>query len=106
MTLGGNDLGFTSVLTTCALVASWDPAGRPCKKYSTAGGKNVLGERIDTVEGRVRDALTDIRWRSPDAEVIVVGHPAPCPFRGARDMIPLWIFLRFQAISHQMGALP
>ncbi|MGV9356502.1 SGNH/GDSL hydrolase family protein [Streptomyces misionensis] len=82
LTMGGNDLGFTNVLTTCALVASSDPAGSPCKKYFTAGGKDVLGERINTVEGRVRDALTDIRRRSPDAKVIVVGYPALFPDSG------------------------
>ncbi|MFD0395040.1 hypothetical protein ACFQ3Z_34020 [Streptomyces nogalater] len=82
LTLGGNDVGFTNVLTTCALVASSDPAGSPCEKYFTAGGRDVLGERINTVEGRVRDALTDIRRRSPDAKVIVVGYPALFPDSG------------------------
>ncbi|MFJ4696386.1 SGNH/GDSL hydrolase family protein [Streptomyces sp. NPDC088766] len=82
LTLGGNDVGFTGVLTTCVLVASSDPAGSPCKKYFTAGGKDVLGERINAVEGRVRDALTDIRRRSPDAKVIVVGYPAIFPDSG------------------------
>ncbi|MFJ4152939.1 SGNH/GDSL hydrolase family protein [Streptomyces galbus] len=82
LTLGGNDVGFTSVVATCVLVASSDPAGSPCKKYFTAGGKDVLGERINTMEGRVRDALTDIRRRSPDAKVIVVGYPALFPDSG------------------------
>ncbi|GGO93249.1 lipase [Wenjunlia tyrosinilytica] len=82
LTLGGNDVGFTSVLTTCVLVASSDPNGSPCKKHFTSGGKDVLGERINTVEGRIREILTDIRRRSPDAKVIVVGYPALFPDSG------------------------
>ncbi|MGW7130689.1 SGNH/GDSL hydrolase family protein [Streptomyces bobili] len=81
LTIGGNDLGFTSVLTTCALVKSSDPNGSPCKKYFTTG-KDVLGERINTMEGRVRDVITDIRRRSPDAKIVVVGYPALFPDNG------------------------
>ncbi len=81
LTIGGNDVGFTNVLATCALVKSSDPAGSPCKKYFTTG-KDVLGERINTVEGRVRDVITDIRRRSPDAKIVVVGYPALFPDNG------------------------
>ena len=82
LTLGGNDVGFTNVLTTCALVASSDRNGSPCKQHFTAGGEDVLGERINTMEGRIRGVLADIRRRSPDAKVIVVGYPALLPDNG------------------------
>ncbi|WP_243766312.1 SGNH/GDSL hydrolase family protein [Streptomyces sp. GC420] len=82
VTLGGNDIGFSSVLTTCVLVASSDPAGSPCEKYFTASGKDVLGERINTLEGRMRGVITDIRRRSPEAKVVVVGYPALFPDNG------------------------
>ena len=82
LTLGGNDVGFSSVLGTCAVVASSDRNGSPCKQYFTAGGKDVLGERINTMEGRVRDVLADVRRRSPHAKVIVVGYPALFPDNG------------------------
>lgn len=82
LTLGGNDVGFSSVLGTCAVVASSDRNGSPCKQYFTAGGKDVLGERINTMEGRVRDVLADVRRRSPHAKVIVVGYPALFPESG------------------------
>ncbi|MFJ8544349.1 SGNH/GDSL hydrolase family protein [Streptomyces sp. NPDC093586] len=81
LTIGGNDVGFTNVLATCALVKSSDPDGSPCKRYFTTG-KDVLGERINTVEGRVRDVITDIRRRSPDAKIVVVGYPALFPDNG------------------------
>ncbi|MDL5201747.1 SGNH/GDSL hydrolase family protein [Streptomyces sp. ALI-76-A] len=81
LTIGGNDVGFTGVLTTCVLVKSSDPDGSPCRKHFTTG-KDVLGERINTVEGRVRDTITDIRRRSPDAKIVVVGYPALFPDNG------------------------
>ncbi|MCX4904376.1 SGNH/GDSL hydrolase family protein [Streptomyces sp. NBC_00878] len=82
LTLGGNDVGFVNVLTTCATVASSDRNGSPCKGYFTAGGKDVLGERINTMEGRIRGVLADVRRRSPDAKVVVVGYPAVFPDNG------------------------
>ena len=82
LTLGGNDVGFSSVLATCARLASSDRDGSPCERYFTADGKDVLEERVATMEGRVRDVLTDIRRRSPHAKVIVVGYPALFPDDG------------------------
>ncbi|CAM5567025.1 SGNH/GDSL hydrolase family protein [Streptomyces fumanus] len=81
LTIGGNDIGFTDVLATCALVAFSDPDGSPCKKYFT-NGKDVLGERINTLEGRVGGVITDIRRHSPDAKIVVVGYPALFPDNG------------------------
>lgn len=82
LTLGGNDVGFSSVLATCARVASSDRDGSPCERYFTADGKDVLEERVATMEGRVHDVLADIRRRSPHAKVIVVGYPALFPDDG------------------------
>ncbi|WP_436987637.1 SGNH/GDSL hydrolase family protein [Streptomyces sp. enrichment culture] len=81
LTIGGNDVGFTGVLATCVLVRSSDPGGSPCKKHFTTG-KDVLGERINTVEGRVRDTITETRRRSPDAKIVVVGYPSLFPDSG------------------------
>jgi lysophospholipase L1-like esterase len=82
LTLGGNDVGFSSVLATCARVAATDRDGTPCKQYFTAGGKDVLAERVATMEGRVHDVLAEIKRRSPAAKVIVVGYPALFPDDG------------------------
>ena len=82
LTLGGNDVGFSSVLATCARLASSDRDGNPCERYFTADGKDVLEERVAAMEGRVHDVLADIRRRSPHAKVIVVGYPALFPDDG------------------------
>ncbi|MEV0737799.1 SGNH/GDSL hydrolase family protein [Streptomyces sp. NPDC050549] len=81
--LGGNGVGFSSVLAACARLASPDRDGSPCERYFTADGKDVLEERVATMEGRVRGVLADIRRRSPHAKVIVVGYPALFPDDGA-----------------------
>ncbi|WP_406450808.1 SGNH/GDSL hydrolase family protein [Streptomyces sp. NBC_01622] len=82
LTLGGNDVGFSSVLATCARLAPSDRDGSPCERYFTADGKDVLEERVTAMEGRVHDVLADIRRRSPHAKVIVVGYPALFPDDG------------------------
>ncbi len=82
LTMGGNDVGFSSVLATCARVAATDREGTPCKQYFTADGKDVLADRVATMEGRVHDVLADIKRRSPHAKVIVVGYPALFPDDG------------------------
>ncbi|MFI7498786.1 SGNH/GDSL hydrolase family protein [Streptomyces sp. NPDC049687] len=83
LTMGGNDVGFVEVLTTCTKQAILTGLkGSPCKAEFTKGGKDELGERINTMEGRIRDVLAEVRRRSPDAKVIVVGYPALFPDNG------------------------
>ncbi|MGP4048466.1 SGNH/GDSL hydrolase family protein [Streptomyces sp. 2A115] len=79
LSIGGNDIGFTSVLTDCVLVASSDPAGSPCKKKYTAGGSDQLSDRINTLSTRIGSVLSDIKRRSPQARVMVVGYPSLMP---------------------------
>lgn len=83
LTLGGNDVGFADILAMCWSLAGPEGKGSPCKDKYTADGKDVLGERINTMEGRIRGVLQDVRRRSPDAKVIVVGYPALFPDNGA-----------------------
>ncbi|WP_128382239.1 SGNH/GDSL hydrolase family protein [Streptomyces cavernae] len=81
LSLGGNDVGFTGILKKCVEGYFSKPNGSPCKEYYT-GGKNDLGVRINDMEGRIRDVLKEVRRRSPDAKVIVVGYPALFPDTG------------------------
>ena len=67
---------------SCARVAASDRDGNPCEQYFTAGGKDVLAERVATMEGRVHEVLAEIKRRSPAAKVIVVGYPALFPDNG------------------------
>ncbi|MFI5907480.1 SGNH/GDSL hydrolase family protein [Dactylosporangium sp. NPDC051541] len=66
VTVGGNDIGFTSVMTTCVL-----------------SGESDCVAAINTAEGKIRTELPaklagvygGIKGRAPSARVVVVGYP-------------------------------
>lgn len=67
VTAGGNDAGFTDVLTTCALPA-W---------ASNCNGAVDRAQRIvaDQVPGRLTTLFRQIRAKAPNARVVVAGYP-------------------------------
>ncbi|WP_254398438.1 SGNH/GDSL hydrolase family protein [Streptomyces sp. AC558_RSS880] len=79
VTLGGNDLGFSDVLTTCVLAGLTTREGTPCRDKAV---KDVDAgfARLNT---RLPDMITDIKRRSPKAHVVVVGYPNPFPADGS-----------------------
>lgn len=64
---GGNDAGFSSVLTTCAQ-PSWMSN---CPK-AIDGAQSVI---TNTIPGRLASLYASIRAKAPNAKVIVVGYP-------------------------------
>ena len=66
ITIGGNDAGFSSVITQCALPWPWTCDG----DISTAQSfiRNTLPAKLDGV-------YASIRSRSPTATVVVLGYP-------------------------------
>lgn len=79
LTIGGNDIGFLSIITHCA---SLIPTGSPCKNHNTAGGKDVLTARVAAAAPKVAAVLDAIRRRAPGALVLLVGYPALLPPAG------------------------
>jgi len=67
LTVGGNDVGFASVLTTCAL-PGWLGSCSAALDRGRATLRTQLPRRLDTV-------LATIRTRSPRARVVVTGYP-------------------------------
>lgn len=67
VTIGGNDLGFSSVLTTCAL-PGWLGRCGPAIDRSLATLRTSLPGRLDRV-------LATVRQRAPQAAVVVTGYP-------------------------------
>jgi lysophospholipase L1-like esterase len=67
MSVGGNDAGFTAVITNCALPA-WasDCAG----KVATANSFIT-----NTLPGRLNTLYASIRSKAPNAKVVIVGYP-------------------------------
>ncbi|MGW0857137.1 SGNH/GDSL hydrolase family protein [Streptomyces sp. NPDC002690] len=79
VTLGGNDLGFTDVLTTCVLAGLTTKEGTPCRDKEAA----AVDAAFSKLSPRVTDMLTDIKKRSPNARVVVVGYPNLFPADGS-----------------------
>ncbi len=74
LTVGGNDWGFSEIVTTCAQTGGADPTGDPCRRRYTAGGRDVLAERADAVAAKLGAVLDGVAERAPRATVIVVGY--------------------------------
>jgi hypothetical protein len=78
VTIGGNDLGFSSVLGTCREeknCETYEPAGFAGKTYS-----QVLQSKIQEFQTRLQAILTTIRDQAPaGADIRVLGYPALFP---------------------------
>jgi hypothetical protein len=84
--IAGNDVKFPGTAIECANLVPVPlgppPFGRPCREELTAGGRDVLAERIDEQRPRVRRALREVRRRAPRAQVLVIGYPTALPQEG------------------------
>lgn len=77
--IGGNDIGFASILEDCATLS---PFGSPCRNRYVVGGVDTLAQRIQDTEPKIAAAIQGIRQRSPGATVFVVGYPTIVPDSG------------------------
>lgn len=82
LTLGGDDIGFISVLRECMKVSVSDLAGSPCKAHYTAGGTDRLAANVAAEASKIAGVLTAIRQRAPRARIVVVGYPDLFPRSG------------------------
>jgi len=80
--IGGNDIGFGSIISTCAGLSVSDPAGNPCERYYTASGTDQLAANVARTAPKVAQVLRAIHTRAPHAEVVVVGYPDLLPDDG------------------------
>jgi lysophospholipase L1-like esterase len=83
LTIGGNDLGFSNNLATCASLTSKDPTGHPCQTFFTSDGTDRLEQRVNDIGPKTAAALDAVRERAPYAKVVVVGYPDLFPDDGA-----------------------
>ncbi len=80
--IGGNDIGFSGIIETCAEDSLSSPLGSPCEKEYTAGGTDQLLARVNAAAPRVAAVLRAIHAAAPDARVLVVGYTAILPDSG------------------------
>lgn len=80
--IGGNDIGFSNIVTTCAQDSLSSPFGTPCKNRYTAGGTDQLQARIAATAPKVAAVLQAVRSKAPNARIVLVGYPAIVPDSG------------------------
>jgi lysophospholipase L1-like esterase len=77
--IGGNDIGFTSIIVTCAILSLTDLFGSPCAKHYTSGGIDRLARATARAAPKVAAVLRGIHRRAPHARVLLVGYPDILP---------------------------
>ncbi len=80
--IGGNDIGFSDIITTCAEASLSSPFGTPSKNRYTAGGTDQLQARIAATAPKVAAVVQAVRNRAPSAKIAVVGYPTIVPDSG------------------------
>jgi lysophospholipase L1-like esterase len=85
LTIGGNDIGFSSIIQNCLAFGPNGPTNsgrRTCKQFYTAGGTDQLAARIQQTAPKVANVLTAIHDRSPNAQIYLAGYPDILPETG------------------------
>ncbi|MBE8478021.1 SGNH/GDSL hydrolase family protein [Streptomyces justiciae] len=82
VTVGGNDIGFSTVLGTCARLTSGNPAGAPCEAHFAGSGADQITDAIAATGPKVAQVLRAVHHRAPYARVVVVGYPDLFPEDG------------------------
>jgi lysophospholipase L1-like esterase len=80
--IGGNDVGFGSIIATCAGLSVTAPAGSPCKDHYGASGTDQLTLNVVRTAPKVAEVLRAIHRQAPHARVVVVGYPDLLPDTG------------------------
>jgi hypothetical protein len=86
VTIGGNDLGFASIMGTCVAASATGPlflhpTFASCMAYfaSPAGSADDPYARLAGVGAKVRAALTAVHRAAPHARILVIAYPAIAP---------------------------
>ena len=77
--IGGNDIGFSSIVEECVSVS---PFGSPCRNRYVRDGQDEISARIQATASRVAAVLQGIAARAPQARVLVVNYPGVFPETG------------------------
>ncbi|OIK27831.1 SGNH/GDSL hydrolase family protein [Streptomyces malaysiense] len=80
--IGGNDVGFGTIIATCARLGVQDPTGNPCERSYTASGQDALALAVRRTAPEIARVLRAVHARAPHARVVVVGYPDLLPDDG------------------------
>lgn len=71
--IGGNDLGFSTVLKTCMMRIPL------LESRACIGQEDAVANRMDRFEATFEELIGEVRDRAPDARILVVGYPRLFP---------------------------
>ncbi len=77
--IGGNDIGFTDIIKTCA---TQNPFGNGCKPTYVHDGHDDLRDKIDATAPKIAAVLAEVHRRAPQAKIFLVGYPTIVPETG------------------------
>lgn len=89
--IGGNDAGFSDVMTSCVKAGifyratgsgKYIPGDAPCEGQYVRGGVDKVEQQLKETGNRLADVLAEVKRRAPLARVYVVGYPAVVPPSG------------------------
>ncbi len=76
ITIGGNDAGFSEVLTDCFLTEGCNKPGKVVKK---------VDQRLATLPAKLTNAFTRIKRAAPNATVVALGYPHVFPTKQGKE---------------------
>jgi hypothetical protein len=79
ITIGGNDIGFSSIAEDCF---TFQRTGSPCRDKYVVNGRDEISERIKATAPLVADVFQGIHERSRQADAYVLTYAAIFPERG------------------------
>jgi len=79
LTIGGNDIGFTSILENCSSLIN---AGTPCQDKYVVNGDDTISDRIAATGPKVAAVLQSIHAGSPGAKVFLLAYLDILPDNG------------------------
>jgi lysophospholipase L1-like esterase len=79
LTIGGNDIGFSSIAEDCVSIV---PFGSRCRDQYVQNGQDEISRRIAETAPKVDAVLDGIRARSPQTRILVVNYSAIFPHTG------------------------
>jgi lysophospholipase L1-like esterase len=80
--IGGNDVGFGSIIGRCAGLSAQDPTGNPCERSYKPSGYDELALAVLRTAPKIDRVLRAVHARAPHARVVVVGYPDLLPDDG------------------------
>jgi len=79
ITIGGNDIGFSSIAEDCF---TFQRTGSPCRDQYVQNGRDEISERIKATAPKVAAVFQGIHERSPQARAYVLTYAAIFPEHG------------------------